>query len=201
MDPFNYGTKTRDEVSTGDVITISKAGVTESFTVISNKDNKITAIPHYNITLTTNHPIQSPTAENITFSTKRYWTEIEGWNSSDKVIDESVNVDMNIKNDDETFKNNIQQYINAYKETLIDMGLEDIVVRACTKSELDSGLPSTLTDAQKDNIRNLKHSANFWLGSIYSNNGNEVWFVASRGNLDHYDYRYGSFGVRPIIEI
>ena len=82
-DPFNYGTgKTKDTVGPGDEISLTKENVTERFTVISNKNGKILAMPKYNITLTTNHPKQTTSHTSIKFSETYYWKEHSGWNNN-----------------------------------------------------------------------------------------------------------------------
>ena len=210
VDPFNYGTgKTKADVISGDEISLTKGTVTEYFTVVSNTNGKIVAMPKYNITLTTDHPVQSSTAGSTTFSSSPYWTEPSGWNARSKVKDGSVNIDMTEKNTPEenqgewTYKNNIQKYIDAYKETLEDMGAEEINVRAATKPELNSelgdGLETALTDTQKQNIRNPGKTGAFWLGS--GNSGDvDVFLVKSSGLIDLQYCNWG-FGVRPVIEI
>ena len=197
---INYGSKTRNTVELGDDISIG----TENFRVVSNANGKIVAIPHYNITLTTDHPVQSASAGTIAFSSDNYWTKEYGWDNTNKVKDSSVNIDMTEKNLNGTYKNNIQQYIDAYKQTLENMGAGGIIVRACTypklKSELGDGLEIPLTYNQITKIRNPEKTGSFWLGSGTPRGLDYVYAIVSSGGAV-CDCYYNSNGVRPVIEI
>ena len=112
---------------------------------------------------------------------------------------------MKEKNEYGIYKNNIQQYIEAYKETLEDMGADGILVRLCTKPELDSELgaelQTPLTNDEKQNIRNPGKTGNFWLSSIYyKSTDNRIYNVKPDGSMS-YDYYDNEKGVRPVIEI
>ena len=96
-------------------------------------------------------------------------------------------------------RNNIQQYIEEYKNTLEKMGAETIKVRVCNKWELDSGLKE-LDDEVKNKIRNPSKQNSFWLGSSLSNHNFDVWYIGNNGNFGHFNY-YVKNGVRPVIEI
>ena len=201
VDLFNYGEgKTKNSVVPGNEITLTKENVTERFIVISNNNGKIVAMPKYNIQLQTNHPRQSSGAGRIRFSSSNYWAKNwerdENWGDINHITNSAININMEEKNDDGTYKNNIQKYIDAYKETLEEMGAEGINVRACTKQELDLESLGTI-NAQ------LGSTGAFWLGSCISGNydcENRVWKVLNTGKLYNYYYNEGN-GVRPAIEI
>ena len=191
VDPFNYGEgKTKTTVAAGNEITITNGTTTEYFTVISNTNGTILAMPKYNITLTEDHPVQSSSAGTTSFSTRPYWSreqgnEISGWNS--EAVNNAVDIGMS------NAANNIQKYINAYKTTLEDMGAEGITVRAAKYSELNA---EGVTPA----MRNPGQTGSFWLGSGYSSSAGYVWYVGSGGNLNVDNY-YNGRGVRPVIII
>ena len=192
VDPFNYGEgKTKTTVAAGNEITITNGTTTEYFTVISNTNGTILAMPKYNITLTEDHPVQSSSAGTTSFSTRPYWSreqgnEISGWNS--EAVNNAVDIGMS------NAANNIQKYINAYKTTLEDMGAEGITVRAAKYSELNA---EGVTPA----MRNPSSTGYFWLGSGYSGDASSVWLVFSDGSfVSYYDYTSGG-GVRPVIII
>ena len=192
VDPFNYGEgKTKTTVAAGNEITITNGTTTEYFTVISNTNGTILAMPKYNITLTEDHPVQSSSAGATSFSTRAYWSideqgnEISGWNS--EAVNNAVDIGMS------NAANNIQKYINAYKTTLEDMGAEGITVRAAKYSELNA---EGVTPA----MRNPGQTGYFWLGSGSSNGPLGVWDVYGGGNISSDDYR-SSVGVRPVIII
>ena len=177
VDPVNYGTgKTKATVVAGDDISIG----TERFKVISNTNGTIVAMPYYNLVLDSN-PIKQATADTAssagtsTFSTTNYWTQ------GDDAIDMSDS------------RNNIQQYITAYKTTLEGLGAEGITVRAAKYSELNA---SGVTAA----MRNPGQTGRFWLGSGYSDYDYYVWGVGSGGSISNYGYSDGH-GVRPVIVI
>ena len=71
-------------------------------------------------------------------------------------------------------------------ELMYMMELENISIKVCEKSELDSGLPGILTDEEKQNIRNPGKEGSFWLGSGNTNDSYRVWRVESNGNLERY---------------
>ena len=152
VDPFDYGEYTKETIPVGADITLD----TEKFRVFYHKNGVIKAMPHYNLVETTNGMIkQGPAVSEITteistpFSSTNYWSQTIGWN--DNPIDSSVNINMTEKDNHGNYKNNIQQYIEVYKETLEDMGAKGIIVRVCTKPELDSQLGSVI---QKKDIIN-----------------------------------------------
>ena len=176
VDPFNYGEgKTKTTVAAGNEITITNGTTTEYFTVISNTNGTILAMPKYNITLTEDHPVQSSSAGKTSFSTTNYWTQ-----GDDTIVMSDS-------------RNNIQKYINAYKTTLEDMGAEGITVRAAKYSELNA---EGVTPA----MRNPGQTGSFWLGSGSSNGANYVWGVSSDGSISYNSYDL-SYGVRPVIII
>ena len=192
VDPFNYGEgKTKTTVAAGNEITITNGTTTEYFTVISNTNGTILAMPKYNITLTEDHPVQSSSAGTTSFSTRPYWSkdeqgnEISGWNS--EAVNNAVDIGMS------NAANNIQKYINAYKTTLEDMGAEGITVRAAKYSELNA---EGVTPA----MRNPGQTGYFWLGSGISFNASYVWFVGSDGDISG-DICGNGYGVRPVIII
>ena len=179
VDPFNYGEgKTKATVAAGDDISIGE----ERFKVISNTNGTILAMPYYNlVTVTATGEVkQGPavdgtsTAISSSFSTTNYWTK------GNDAIDMSDS------------RNNIQQYITAYKTTLERLGAEGITVRAAKYSELNA---SGVTDT----MRNPGQTGTFWLGSGNSSIPVYVWFVTS-GIISSNSYDY-SYGVRPVIII
>ena len=177
VDPFNYGEgKTKTTVAAGDEITITNGTTTEYFTVISNTNGTILAMPKYNITLTEDHPVQSSSAGTTSFSTTNYWTQ-----GDDTIVMSDS-------------RNNIQKYINAYKTTLEDMGAEGITVRAAKYSELSA---SGITAA----MRNPGQTGYFWLGSGHSFYASDVWIVNSDGGINYSSDYSNSRGVRPVIII
>ena len=176
VDPFNYGEgKTKTTVAAGDEITITNGTTTEYFTVISNTNGTILAMPKYNITLTEDHPVQSSSAGTTSFSTTNYWTQ-----GDDTIVMSDS-------------RNNIQKYINAYKTTLEDMGAEGITVRAAKYSELNA---EGVTPA----MRNPSSTGEFWFGSGFSSDAARVWIIGNDGSINH-TYYDSSFGVRPVIII
>ena len=176
VDPFDYKGKSKNDLAVGDVIKLTKGEVTENFTIISNTNRKIVAIPKYNITLTEDHPVQSSTAGTTTFSTEIYWTQ-----GTDEIkINDS--------------KNKIAKYVVAYKTTLEDMGIEGLTVRVAKKSELEAtGI--TLE------MRNPGQTGRFWLDCGHPNYNNSVWSVNTDGVFNNSSYDNSGIGVRPIIEI
>ena len=177
VDPVNYGEgKTKATVAAGDEITITNGTTTEYFTVISNTNGTILAMPKYNITLTEDHPVQSSSAGTTSFSTTNYWTQ-----GDDTIVMSDS-------------RNNIQKYINAYKTTLEDMGAEGITVRAAKYSELSA---SGITAA----MRNPGQTGYFWLGSGHSFYASDVWIVNSDGGINYSSDYSNSRGVRPVIII
>lgn len=199
VDQFNYKGKEKKDLVPGDDISIG----TENFRVFYNKDGVIKAMPWYNIELKLDNPKQSETAGTIAFSSDNYWSKETGWNDSSKVTDGGVNIDMTIKNEN-AYKNNIQQYIEAYQKTLENMRVKEITVKACAKPELDSELgaelENQLTEYQKQNIRNPGQTGYFWIGSGHSEYAITVYGVGRLGNFSSEIY-YNSYGVRPIIII
>ena len=181
-DPFDYGAKTKADAAPGNEISITDGTKTEYFTVISNTNGTILAMPKYNITLTEDHPVQSSSAGTTTFSSSSYWSQTEGWNSG--AVGNEVDIDMT--------NSNIQKYINAYKDTLEDMGAKGITVRAAKRSEIASNVTSA--------VRNPGQTGTFWLGSGNSGSGYYVWHVDSNGDISNMEYNY-DLGVRPVIII
>ena len=174
INPINYGTKTKSTIEPGDDITI---GETEKFKVFSVLNGVIKAIPYYNITLTTNNPIQSSSAG---------VTPFYDW---PKMPVGEYDVDMDNQ------ENYLQQYILAYKKTLEDMGVSGFEVRAPIKSELTmEGITSEL--------RNPIQSQGYWIGthkaSAYTY---QFYYVRQNGNVDDNNNYNNQYGVRPIIII
>ena len=165
---INYNGKTPSEIQPGDDITI----VTEKFKVFTVENNKIKAMPYYNITLTDN-PIQSKNAGTTKFSNSNYWTQAEDT--------------LNMSNSE----NCIGEIINSYKTTLKTLGA-NLEVRAARYSELStSGISS--------NMRNPSKNGGFWLGS--SANDYAIYRVSDTGSINSLRYGNDTQGVRPIIEI
>lgn len=171
VDPFNYGTKTRQTVDIGNKISLD----TEEFMVIAKPNGKLMLMPYYNIELKTNNPKQSDSAENTAFSTEAYWT--------------GVTDDINMSDS----KNNIQKYIEAYKQTLEELGAESIEVRAIRESEIN---------AVEYQYRNPGAKGSFWNSSNHYDDHNYVSNTDMYGNVNGSAF-YDVFekGVRPIIII
>ena len=179
---IDYGEKTAETVIVGDDITIG----TEKFKVIKkSEDGKlITAMPYYNITLA-DTPIQSSSSGKIAFSSDSYWTE------------KGVDINMTEKNADGTYKNRIQQYVEAYQRTLEELGANNVTTRIAIYSELD-GMNSSL--------HNPGQAGAFWLGTSGLDSAvMSVYRVDATGNCWSASYTkcYTSnyAGVRPLIEI
>ena len=171
-DPINYGTKTKATIAPGDDITID----TEKFKVFAVSGTEIKAMPYYNLKLDSS-PIKQATAETAseagtsTFSTTNYWTQ------GDNPINMSDS------------RNNIQQYINAYKKTLESLGVEEIEVRFHRNGERTA-----------PEYANPSGVGSFWSES--SNPGHPEGIMYVNRNLGYYnDYYYYPKGVRPIIII
>lgn len=206
-DPFNYGTKTKETVVAGDVISVKKDSIEENFTVVSNKNGVIVAMPHYNL-ISVNGVVKQANAENASsaivtnFSSSNYWAQTENWNANP--VDMAVDINMTEKNTNGTYKNNIQQYIDDYKTTLINSGIKVKNVRACTKTELDSDL-AELDYYFALSIKNPSSTGYFYLGSANANVNDNVWRVSS-ADYDagfartKYSMPNGT-GIRPVIEI
>ena len=168
----NYGEKTSRTVSLGDHIFIS----TEEFMVIKNDGTTITALPIYNITLSETSPIQSPNAETITFSTESYW-----------IYNNGEDIDMSDS------RNNIQKYITAYRNTLINLGATNVTTRVARYGELNEAFSNENYNLDND-------SEEFWTGSS-SNYGVHLAFAS--GNFrPQYDTNWEiPHCVRPLIDI
>ena len=153
---INYNGKTASEIRPGDDITI----VTEKFKVFSTNNGVIKAMPYYNITLT-DTPVQSKSAGNIQFAPQPYWEA------------GTDNIDMTYKiNNSDNYANNIQKYIELYKETLNKFDISEIVVRAVKLSEINDTLGITNSD------RNPGQAGIYWVASAHEN-GISIRFVFS----------------------
>ena len=178
IDPINYGEKTKATIEPGDDIII---GRTEKFKVFSVTNSEIKAMPYYNLKLDSNPMRQATEAEadsagEVEFSTVNYWNEGD--------------IEINV----EDSRNNIQQYIAAYKTFLEGLGTEGTTVRVGKKSDLDS---TEITDI----MRNPEQSGYFWLCSGVGDDSIGVYFVNPPGNLNPTPYFTNFVGVRPIIII
>ena len=170
--------KTLETLAQGDDITIG----TEKFKVYKTDDNNIYAMPYYNITLTTDNPVQSSSPGTIAFCA----ADDRNWTGTQDIID------MTEKKADGTYKNNIQQYIDAYSSKLNALD-SAVTARVARYSEMSaSGVTASM--------RNPGYASSFWLGSSVSDsNVRTVDSVGSIGSssLGNYYYR----GVRPVIVI
>ena len=204
--------KTGATVTTGDTISITfKEGTetyTEDFMVLSEEpdaENKIMAMPYYNITKSTTDPKQSSTqssvwdsTKNLAFSSSAYWT------------DEKINIPM-------SGANNVQQYIDAYnkKIALVTGGKEVNGTVTGGKAEAQIGRYyntnpsgwdisrySNQTNSENKKLLNPSGVGNFWLGSS-SDSYYNVRSVLESGNIGayHCDGSTGYSGVRPVIKI
>jgi len=202
FEAIKYGNKSKETVGYGDKITIGN----EKFKVFSTENNIIKAISWYNLILNAN-PIKQATEENVSSAGTKKFSSANYWVSNENMNDNAYDINMTEKNSDMTYKNYIQQYIDLYKKSLEDMGVEDINVRVCTKFELNSGLPNTLTSDEKKEIRNPSKIGSFWLSSGSISDHNMVYAVNNEGDIfaDRYTRWDGAFGnnigIRPIIEI
>ena len=181
VDDIDYYGKTRETLIPGDDFSIG----TEKFKVFSKTDTEIKAMPYYNLKLDET-PIKQVTAETADlalksiFSTGLYWVQGQ----------DEINM-----NDS---KNNIQQYIIEYKNSLIALNAPiDIEVRAARYSELtEVGVSNSM--------RNPGQCDRFWTGSGYGSYPSAVWYVGILGGFnDNYGYAVYTQerGVRPIIII
>ena len=168
---IDYGDKTKETVAKDDDIQLG----TEKFKVISNSNGVIKAMPYYNIEIKLNNPIQSSSAGTIQFSTDYYWEK----------SDYAINMNDN--------RNNIQKYINAYKETLENLGADEINVRVARASDLN-------VNGITNDIRNPGQTGEYWVGSGHVYGDNYVTNVNSSGGLDISFYN-NSRGIRPVIII
>lgn len=168
IDIIDYKGKDKKDLVPGDDISIG----TENFRVFYNKDGVIKAMPFYNITLPSNLeeelPIQSFNAGNIQFSSSNYWTEKEGW--SQNSINNGIDINMTEKEMDGTYKNNLQKYIEGYKQRLEDLGVNNIEVRAPKKWELEE-------EGITGSMRWPGGNGGYWLGSGNPLNKNVVWCI------------------------
>lgn len=178
VDPFNYGTKTKETLTPGDDIILE----TEKFKVFSVANGKIKAMPYYNLKLDSN-PIKQATsldtydsAGKTSFSTEVYW---------DRGVDE---IDMGDS------RNNVQQYIIAYKKTLEELGAEGLEVRIARYTELSSDV---ITNEMRNPDGGIGY---FWLGSGGLWTDGFVWFIENGGSINQY-WSNWVYGVRPIIII
>ena len=178
VDPFDYGDgKTKLTVGPEDDITLG----TEKFKVISNTNNKIFAMPYYNlVTVNADGTVkQGPAVSDVstaisnTFSTTNYWLQEE----------DAIEMTDN--------RNNIQTFINKYKTTLENMGVERITVRAAKYSELTE-------EGVTDSMRNPSGTGGFWLCSAY--NELRLWAITYKCETGNVSYST-NYGVRPIIVI
>lgn len=141
-------------------------------------------MPYYNLKLSET-PIKQAISEDtyltagiIGFSTEVYW--IQGEDS----------IDMNDS------RNLIQQYITAYKNTLEELGVEGIEVRAAKYSELTAnGVIHTMI--------NPGRIGEFWTTSGHPNIADKVWYISESGFVYSTNYNEDNYkrGVRPIIII
>lgn len=167
IDPFNYGTKTIETLMPGDDISLG----TEKFRVFYNKDGIIKAMPFYNLKLDSN-PIRQATKEEAqnnqegtsTFSTSIYWN----------VGDDSIVMEDN--------RNNIQNYILAYKTRIENICADEIEIRAVKYSEIGTESWSnteleSYTSNITDEMRNPGQLGKFWTKSGYRINKYMVLFL------------------------
>ena len=175
-DPFDYGTKDKDTIASGDDITLG----TEKFKVFAVTNKEIKAMPYYNIELKIDNPIQNTNTGITRFSSTAYW-------------ERGKNIDMTAKNGEE-YKNYVQQYVDAYKETLKTFRADNIEVRLATYSEVNNS-------AVTNTMRNPGQKGGFWLATGYTVYLNNVDTINNDGTIASLD-KYASWtGVRPIIII
>lgn len=175
-DSFDYGEKDKETLVAGDDITLG----TEKFKVFSVTATEIKAMPYYNVELKTDNPKQTTTYSLTRFSSTAYW-------------EKGKDIDMTAKNGEE-YKNYVQQYVDAYKETLITLKADNIDVRLATYSELND---STITNI----MRNPGGGYTFWIATGYNVYVNNVDIVQADGTIASLDKYASVSGVRPIIII
>lgn len=164
------------DLDAGDDIKIG----TEQFKVFKADPSSVYAMPYYNITLTET-PEQNASAGTIAFADggNNYWPGATN------------EIDMTVKKEDGvTYKNNIQQYIEAYSSKLHALDSR-VTARAGRDNELNE---TGVTNA----MRNPGQTGTFWLGSAMSNSS--VRIVVGDGCLSG-NYYYSLYGVRPVIII
>lgn len=183
---IDYGEKSAQTIETGDDLTI---GGTEKFKVIKKEENKITAMPYYNISLEAPYK-QKSDAGRVTFSSSAYWSGLN---------DSNCNIDM-------SGANNVQTYINEYEKTLRKMGASNVTARIArikelrAKDELDNSLLTY-------DMKNPGHQGDaYWTGSYYSNAERDLPYVhivattGDDGGSQEFNNNFGA-AVRPVIEI
>ena len=120
----------------------------------------------------------------VAFSETNYWGDVT---SGTFVYNESTS---------------ISTYVNAYKTTLIEMGLsEDIIVTLPSYQQLtDSSIGCSANDNSCKSAPSWIHLTSYWTGSAYNNS--TLWRLNIWGD---YTYGYYStdyrFGVRPVVII
>ena len=156
---IDFGDKTAETIQVEDDITIG----TEKFKVIkkSTDGKTITAIPYYNIMLTTTNPVQITDGNESSYYLK--FSESKYWNTK------GVNIES-------MSSSNIQQYITAYQETLEGFGANNVTAKIGRYYGAEE-------DA--DYIGNLAGKLNptaascYWLGSSLYDDG-WVWLYNYR---------------------
>lgn len=184
---IDYGTgKTATTIDVGEDFTIGS----ESFRVLStDKNTQIVAVPHYNITLNTEEPVQITDGSASSHRTKfansgnKYWTT--GQDDIDWTNEKCL----------------IGPYVQAYSDKLnaATGNTGKVSARLGRYSEF-----SSLPTAQI--IPNQEAGGRYWLGSGTDGNENGIYYVNGIGNIDFDSYYCGSMdsepeGVRPVIVI
>lgn len=199
---YTYGTpipvcKLTKDIAYGNDNTVGTIGVgdmvtcgTESFYVIPNDttahpesavDGMISMLAALNIEVSTDKPLQSSSAISVSFSNSAYW---------DIYLPDGIFI----------YNSNasIFQYVNAYKETLIGIGLSsDITTTLISYNQLTSselGCNGYEFCLGPDWV----YSTTYWTGSIYSN---EVWTVWNSGAFESESFGRSLGGVRPVVII
>lgn len=184
-DPINYGSKTSSTISKNDRITINE----EQFNVLYNNETKIVAIPIHNLKLNET-PIKqaksdTPQSEKISSFANQ---GAKYWNNGEQ------NIDMTYKpQGTNEYGNNIQKYIDAYKETLIE------IMGADTIEEVRIGRQNELNTYSANGANVIPDNDTYWVGSASRMFANSVCY---RNFAGLFDMGYDSQGgVRPIIII
>ena len=147
-----------------------------------HQNGVIKAMPFYNIELKLDNPkqVRYSSWQTSTFASSTYWEK-----------NEDV-IDMN------NSRNNIQKYIEAYRETLKNLGAKEIEVRVARYSELNSnGVTNIMRQPSQPDVY-----CDYWIGSG-SRYFNVVFAVGTSGNI-FYGTSFATNverGVRPIIII
>ena len=151
---IDYKDKSIISIGTGEDFSITIDNKTEYFRVLSNNNGKITAVPHYNISLDET-PIQTSIYDD---TTRIAFSDNEN---------PMVNTHFMVGDAISMYHTNIQQYIKAYCKKLSDNSEGRITARIALKNEMypKEELISMSNNISVDKIRNPSQLGEYWLGS------------------------------------